>query len=435
MNKFSQYIGLYAVTSVVYRGAGFLLFVWLAKTFAVPEYARWGLLYAFQTAVVTFSLVGIIESITNLLHKYPEQEQRAVLFSSAIDVFLRIAAVSVILATVGGLLIQRYGNGSVEFESVPGALFSGVLLAYATLMTQIYQLEGRHVVAVAFSFLFPVCGLTGSLIATAFVPSAGAYFLGGMAAMMLAAVAYRKHLAIRNFGRSSPEVRNQIYARIAPYVAVALFGWLGGYGNNIIVNHIFQPAEVARFTFSLTVASVMQLAATSLNQVWSPRFYQIVQLEPIDVVERMNWRFYGLQSVILGIVGAASLIVLPLVTGFLGGNLVEYGGMQTELFFIVIGYVCLCPWWHCMNYLLFFDKGPTVMRVTIVTSAIGITIWISLMLAFGAIGIYLGFFLQMVVRSVGIAYVVKRQWPIRNSWAGVFLGIGVALIALLTQRN
>ncbi len=426
---------MYAFTSLLYRGAGFLLFVWLAKSLTVAEYARWGLLYAFQTAVAAFGLVGIIESTSSLLHRYPSPEQRAVLFSAAIDVFLGVAGLSIVIAFIAGIAIQGISGGGVGVWTLTGALSSGALMAYAALRTQIHQLEGRHKEALAFSFLLPSAGLAGSLLATSFEPTAGAFFLGGATCMALAAVICRKLVGGRASGSSRTDVRRMIAARIAPYLAVTLFGWLGGYGNNILVNHFFQPIEVARFTFSLTVASVMQLTATSLNQVWNPRFFAIVRSEPIDSVERRNRRFYGFQSAILGTVGALCLVLLPIATKFLGGNLVAYSEMGTELFFIVVGYVCLSPWWHCANYLVAYDSGPTIMRVSISTSAIGIAIWIALMMTLGEIGIYVGFFVQMLIRSAGIALIARRRWPIQNSWGGVALGILIASAGLILGQN
>ncbi len=63
------------------------------------------------------------------------------------------------------------------------------------------------------------------------------------------------------------------------------------------------------------------------------------------------------------------------------------------------------------------------MRITAITSAIGIVVWILLMELMGPIGIYLGFLIQMIIRSVGIAYAAKKYWPLNMSWDGVVVGV------------
>src|SRR5262245_257395 len=62
-----RYAGLYAVSATLLRLVGFAVFVWLARSLSVNEYATWGLLYALQTAAASFGLVGIVEAVIGLL--------------------------------------------------------------------------------------------------------------------------------------------------------------------------------------------------------------------------------------------------------------------------------------------------------------------------------------------------------------------------------
>src|SRR5206468_1752711 len=182
---------------------------------------------------------------------------------------------------------------------------------------------------------------------------------------------------------------------IAPFVALTFLGWLSGYGNNYVVRALFDSSDVAKFTFAFTLASIMQLVATSLNQVWSPRFYRIVHEQSWDETDRRNRQFFRWQGLAMGLVGGLVIGIFPSAISLVGGNLVAYQAIQIELMLLFAGYVVLCPWWHCQNYFLVYGKGRELMRVVFKSSVIGVVVWLLLMWWLGSIGIYVGFLVQM----------------------------------------
>jgi peptidoglycan biosynthesis protein MviN/MurJ (putative lipid II flippase) len=96
--------------------------------------------------------------------------------------------------------------------------------------------------------------------------------------------------------------------------------------------------------------------------------------------------------------------------------------------------VLLTPWWHCYNYYLVHGEGQEVMRITVVTSALGIAVWIALMWVFGPIGIYVGFMTQMLLRVILIVVLARRKWPITVAWEGVAAGVLLTLVGFLVSR-
>lgn len=422
--------------SVLYGGAaallkliGFFIFLWVAKILTVEEYAKFGLLYALQQGVAVFSLAGILESAIGLLKKHTVLEQRIQLFAAVIIIFLLMA----ITVTVLGLSILAIFFGDLEndlFNNI-SILLSGALISFSMLQAQIVRLEEKHFWSLLFNFFPPLIGITSGFISLHIIKNIYAFFVGYAIGMLVSLFALRVagigfwHIYIR-LDKVGP-----IFIGAIPFIITAFFGWLSGYGSNYIINFIFLSHEVARFTFALSLCSIMLLISTALNQVWCPRFYKIIHQIPVEEVERKNKFFYGALSLVLGFVGGIVIAIFPSLIGILGGNLLSYQDMSLELSFLFAGYVILTPWWHCYNYFLSESMGQSVLKITLATSIVGVSVLIALMWIIGPIGIYIGFLVQMLLRSIKIFLVARKIWKINISWRGIFGGIFLIFIGYL----
>jgi O-antigen/teichoic acid export membrane protein len=419
--------GLYAGSAILLRLAGFLVFLWLARALAVADYAGWGLLYALQTGIATFGLTGVIEAVVGLLKERSSADARQSLFSAANMAFLIVGAVTVILAM---FFFWGVARSHTPFLTVALAIGSGMLLAYASLQAQIVRLEEKHIASLCFNFVVPLAGFLGSAIAFYFMRSVAAYFAG---LAVGAGFSLAGALVIGMGFLPSTSYHRDLYpilSRVHPFIFVGLIGWLSGYGTNYLINVFFAPLQVARFTFVFSLSAVMQLIATSMNQVWSPRFYQMIHEAPVADIERRNRLFFQIEALALGFVGAGMLVVYPFAIRLLGGNASHYADMRPELFLLILGYVVTVPTWHAQNYLLAFDKGALIRDVHIVTGIVGAIVGIFLMWKIGPMGIYISFLIQMLLRSTGMFIAARRNWPVRLAWQGIGIGMLVALVGL-----
>ena len=73
-------------------------------------------------------------------------------------------------------------------------------------------------------------------------------------------------------------------------------------------------------------------------------------------------------------------------------------------------------------------EGRELMRIVLVTSAIGLAAWVTLMWVLGPVGVYIGFFSQMVLRTLGIFIAARKKWPIAIAWDGVVAGVLLTLV-------
>lgn len=421
----SWYALAYAGTGIAQKGFGFLLAMWLARTLTKDEYAQFGLLFALQSGLTAFAMAGIVEVVISFLGTHRDAPARARLYRAANTVFLGLSGLLAVGAVAVYLLYLRgAGIGMWPFVCVlAGALLAAQFLVQASLV----RLEERHGAAIVFAFWAPVAGFVGAACAFALRPAVDSYFFGFAAASLLTMLAARlRGAGYFSASRDAAEIA-PVRKSIGPYIGVAVLGWASGYGNVWVVEGLFTPALVAEFAFAYTLASILQLAANAMNQVWSPRFFKIVGTLPPHEIESQNMKFYRLQGLVLGLVSVAFLVVLPHLQRLFGGNLSEYhvtGGLA----WLFAGYAVTIPWWHAQNYFLFKGEGARLMRIVLATTATGMLAWFGVMVALGPAGIYLGFFLLMALRSAGIWFVARRLWSIGLPWQGP--AIACALIAV-----
>jgi len=420
------YAGLYTGSTGFLKLCGLLLFLWFARTMSVVDYAAFGLLYAAQTAIRAFSLAGVVEATVGFLHQHRSGPQREELFSAATRVFILNALIVGVVAILA--LTPFASRAGIQLSTVAWALVGGGLLATSTLQARLIRLEEEHLKSLLFSFLAPFAGVVGGFVAFTIRRDVEAYFLGLSIGVVVGIVPLWRVRRGFRWGLRTASLTRGVFSASVPFMALAFFAWVTGYGNNYVVSALFEPVEVARFTFGMTMSSILGLTASGLNQVWSPRFYQITREQPVERVERKNRRFFGVQAVALGVIGGVIVAVFPSTMRALGGNLLEYQSMNLELALMLAPWILEGPIRHCENYFMAYGRGRELMRVSVVSGLIGLATWAVLMIDLGPIGIYVGFALQKAVRLTGLIIMTRRQWEITVPWGGVAVGLGLIVV-------
>lgn len=413
------YAAAYGGSAALLKGAGFVLFFWLARSMSVEQYAKFGLSYALQTGVATLAIAGIVESVIGLMRN-DEAHMRYRLFAAANTVFALLGGVATIAA---GLAVGILFQSGQSFDGFGFVVLAGLLTSFFSLQASLVRLDEKHLSSLSLGFFGSLAALLGGLLGFVFLGTVSSFFLGATVFLALSLVAFRVFkIGIYQFAPKISETK-AILGQISPFIAIAFLGWLSGYGSNYLIQGFFAPTEVARFTFAFTLASIMQLVASSLNQVWSPRFFRIIREQSADEVEIKNRRFFRWQGIAMGFVGATVIILFPIVIDLVGGNLIVYRNMHIELTLLFSAYVVLSPWWHAQNYFLVHGEGGQLMRIVFRTSVIGTAVWLVLMAVLGPIGIYIGFLVQMLVRMFGAIRSAKMRWAITVEWGGVAIGL------------
>lgn len=432
------YAAAYAGSASLQKGVGFVLFMWLAHSLSVAEYARFGLFYALQTGVAAFALAGIAESVVGMLKEHHEGPARGTLFAGAFTVFGLLA-----VTAAGGALIvyffmaEKIGASGRDIAIVT---IAGLLSSFFALQSLFTRLEENHGASLSLSFFPPLAGLLGGCLFFLVTPSVSAFYLGMAGGLATTLGVYLIAGTRFEIWVAGPTPARDIIGRLGPFILIVALAWLSGYGNTYLVRSFFEASDVARFTFAFTLSSIMQLLASSLNQVWAPKFYRLVHEKTVAVLEQGNRQFYRLLGLVLGGIGGLVLMVVPVALGLAGPSMVPYTGMELELFFLFAAYAVSIPWWNVQNYYLAHSRGREMMFVILATSALGVLVWLTAIWLFGAIGVYAGLAMMALVRTGGAYLWARRSWPLQTMWEGtliacVLLAAGaVASFAIVQAR-
>lgn len=412
----------YAGGAAVQKGLGFVLFMWFAGTLSVDDYARFGLLYALQTGVAALALAGIIETTIGGLKNAGDDAGQRALLRSANVVFLVTAGLAVFAVPTAFSWSGTYG-----WPAIVGAAVSGALTAFFILQAQLARIVERHGVALLLGFLPGLIGLLGGLGGFLTEPSPRAFFVGSTCGL----VASLPLVAFARLGFADSFLRDvgarRILLTMGPFVLVALVDWFLGYGSTYLTKAFFANEVVARFVFAYTLSSIMHLVATSLNQAWSPRVYRMIHSQPLATVERGNRRFHALQGLILGTVGAALLIAVPIAVAMIP-SMAAYRNLHIESLILFAIYACVIPWYHAQNYYYAHEQGPVLMRISIVTSLTGVALWIAAASVLGPIGAYVGLLLMTLAKVTGGVFWARRTWGIWILWQGPVIALMLLLL-------
>lgn len=420
--------GAFSAASALVKAAYVGLIIVLAAMLPPGLYANFGLLYAAQTAMGTFAGVGAQEVTIGRLKGYATEIRRDLLFRKAVALFY----VTTVLAFVSiGIVVLVSVPESIALKTTSLALLLGAINAFALLQSALLRIDERYAASLTYSAGVPLFSCAGSAMGLMLSRSIDAVFLGGVlgGAFAIGILGLQR----RGYAGGSP-CRYALWSDIrslAPFAVMAVFGWMGGYGITFVVNAIFDSVDVAQYTFLLTVSAVAQMVATATNMVWSPRFYRLFLEATPGSAEQQSHRFFRLQAMCLGGLGALVVGALPWVAVSVGGHLTAYGSMQLELALLFAGCVAVVPWWHTQNYYLVTNQGARLMRIVIWTGVGGLVVWIVCMLAFGPLGIYIGFVIQAAFKSVGAWLGARKEWGVSPPWAAIGSALAVTFMGMV----
>lgn len=419
---------LFTGANVGVKGAYALVVLLLASVLSPDAYASFGILYALQGAMTAFAIIGLPETTAARLKAHPSGRRRQALFRRMSGLFAVTTVLALILLVPLVVLVMR---AETKLMPVISAILLGAVTGYGVLQAGFHRMEHRHAASLLSSAGIPFCGVIGLMIGGWWARDLTLIFTLGLAgaAIALTILIVKRQASL---GPLPPlrRVRKELIV-LGPFLIMAIFGWLSGYGMNFMIDLRFKSLHVATFTFLFTAASVSQMIASSLNMVWAPRFYQLFNDGAMDQAESRNRYFFTLLAAVLGVVGCLAVALLPWITDLVGGNLAHYSNFRLELAFLMAGYVICISWWYGQNYYHVAGYGPALMRLSLWSGGTGLALWVVCMAALGSVGIFVGFALQMAIKAWAMWVAGNSHWRLRPPWLAMTIGCTLAFAGLL----
>lgn len=427
MKNFLFFTGLYGFTAALNKVIGFIVLLFLAKILTPDDFAEYGILIALQQGIVMFGSAGIIETVISRLK--PDHDNKKMYLSALIS----FISLTVIISTIT-MLYLSFANHNVSKNLYLLVILGGILLSIISFKSQVYRIQQNHLKSIYYSFITSFISIVFAGLFFIIYKTISSFFLGTIIGALVPMI-FLEYFNKSNFNNKLDlvEVSNILISSI-PYLLLVLLTWLSGSGNNYIIKYFFSSREIAKYTFLLSLCSIMLMVASALNQVWGPKFFNYVKELTFKEVESRAGFFYLLLNSLLGILGGGFIIYYHVFLNFIGGNLILYQGMELELSFMFLTYIITTPWWHCYNHFLVSGLGTKLLKIGIISSLIALFFTIILMLTFGQIGIFIAVPSQIMIRSAAIMYYSKKKWNVSFNWHGIIIGVLFLFIGVILSK-
>ena len=436
MKNLVAHSSINAFASILTKGFSFIVMLFIARTLSVNEYSFFGQLYSIQQVMVGLIGAGFIESIILITHN--SKWDKIAIYKNALLASIPITLIFLFIA----FLILTWFRYSVfsNSESIAFAIaiLSGCMGGYYVFFSKLNRLLENHIYALLLlNIPLIITFMVGGLFVFA-LERANMFFVGGLIGLFVTGIILNKtyFLFIKNNYKTSKPLIAQIHQNIAPYISVAFLGWLSGFGNVFLIGLFLPDLSIAKYTFLYSISGIMLLVANSVNQIWSPHFYNISKDNPTELVEKQSYFFYTIASVILS--AAASFMVLfyqPLID-LIGGSLVAYRDSTLALSLILASFLIYTPVWHCRNHLYLKSSGSVMLKLSTIAYSISLLLMVFAIYIFGDIGVYIGSFCLALIQAFCFCLYAYKKWQINFPFGAIFYGCMIVAISciMVTQE-
>lgn len=399
----------------------FFLFSHLAKTLGVSLFGVFGLVYTYQVTISTFSNVGIIEKLPNQISALTDPSKKDELYRKTNTFFL-------ILSVISFAIILLYGAfDKIVIKNLTSFLFtslSAILISFFTVQSSFLRFDFKYLPSVLVSNIPLLLSLIGLYLASLFGLKLEYIILFSLFGLLLGLLVLLFSKLTYGFEiMNANEIVNE-FKTIWPFLFIAIFSLFSGYGANFLISRILKIEDVGVFTFFITITSTMHLIANSMNLVWAPKFYLLFKESDPAKFNASNKRFYIFEVIILFIVAFCFFLVLA----FYNNLFVEYKPHFFKLSFLFIAYLFNVSWYMNTNYYIAANRSKKLLKIVSISGVIGLLSLYCLMLEFGAYGIYIGFFIGYLAKSILIGYDSYKTWKSDTPWFIIFI---LSLILLI----
>jgi len=411
-----------------------LVNLWLASQLTPKEYAFLGISLAFQTLFASLCGSGLAERSYAELKGIASSLERLQIYSSLSQQFILNVFV------FGFALFALYCFGIFSEISPILAIVSslnGVLMGLISLTATFSQYEFRTNEVIRYSLLGSGAACFSYIMGGLFFPETQYIITLTLFSLFLLGFPFGLYSNMRYNPFRFEGISFNSFRPYLPYFIIAIFGWLCGYGINLVLPSVVSIDDIATYTYLYTFAGFSGFLLATLNSHCMPRVLRWLSSASSNssALPRIE-KLYSLLCLVGIAFSALPLLACYVDYTFITGiplRLQLSHGDSFNLSWLLLAYVFDIPRWNCLNFFYFHDCSRDLMRITIVSGSLGILIWILMIKLMGSSAIYIGFFAQSFLKTFFFSIYSRIRWNLGQPYGALFLSLLLPILAYFLQ--
>ncbi len=387
-----------------------LLIIYLGANLDEKNFGVFSLLISFQFGVMTFGSAGINENLITYMSKNQSDDLKLI-NSRTNSVFLIIS----LFASIIFLLIYYFLNQINDFKYLIFFPISiGLIMSYSIYTSSALKLEQKFIKALFFGPMALIILSSSMILTFVFKESLTYIFISGFLSILFFIL-----LIIKIFNLSlnfiNPLKIKEDLNYIFPFIIIAIFGYLSGYGYNLISISFLSLEQIGIYSFLLTISTAPQILSSSLISIYSPKFYKLYLNNNHTSALKSSNNFYFiiiLSSFLISLI----IVSIIFVSRYLEFPLNKYSEFYFYSSLILSGYLLAIPFWYNSMIIYIKKMNKEYMNSIILSGIIGLIIWILLTYFFNENGLYIGFLLQVLIKSLLLEIYIPKEWKNKTIW-------------------
>lgn len=265
----------YTIGNIFIKGVSFLTIPLYTRLMATGDYGIYNTYVAYVGIVTFFVCLGMDPTLKNAEKDFPER--RETYLSTVYVLTLLATSVSLVAVWLGGEQLSKF------FGLAKGILALMVLNAEAAAVVNIYNVKLslnysiRSYLKIAFFQTFLGIGLSVTLMLTLFEENR---YLGRIIGMMIpavcvaAAILWNSVVKLKRSDRFDKKMSAYSLKLGLPLIPHLLAQVINAQFDRIMISKLIGYEKSGIYSFTYNIAVILQIVYQSLDNVWSPWFFQ-----------------------------------------------------------------------------------------------------------------------------------------------------------------
>ena len=425
---FKKNISYYFVGSVISKGISFILVPIYISSMSTAEYGIVGSMLVIINVLALFISLGMERSIYRLYHDYGDEEKKKE-FLGSVNFFIFIFGTFILL-----LLFIFHDPISKIYRSIPFSPYFALafFIAYTSIFCVVPKIYLQVVEKANIFMIVSVCQTIINafwiLFFTVYRKDAAQGYLKGCLIANMCTIPFFLWFQFRVF---KPILKKEYILPTLkfclPMLPALLSGWIISMSSQIFIENNFSTSEVAIYSLSLKIVSLVSIIFAAFFTAYTPIFYKLANDD--NQMESKNYLKKVQNSIIL-----ISIIVASSIAVFSKDILVlffphDYYASLDIIGILVLGTI-ICQVNGFLNLSCYQNKKTAViMWITLASAAITIVCNYFLVPRFSVYGAAITYAISSCFLFFITYIYAKKQYYVPFKW-GLIIVSFVILISL-----